>query len=43
MGMPALVREGMTWKDMRLRALHASPVELAVGSRRRREPAEVEA
>ena len=23
MGMPALVREGMTWKDLRLRALHA--------------------
>jgi phosphatidylinositol alpha-mannosyltransferase len=28
MGMPALVREGMTWKDMRLRAIHASPVDL---------------
>ena len=28
MGMPALLREGMTWKDMRLRALHAAPVEL---------------
>ena len=28
MGMPALVREGMTWKDLRLRALHASPVQL---------------
>jgi phosphatidyl-myo-inositol alpha-mannosyltransferase len=28
MGMPALVREGMTWKDLRLRALHAAPVEL---------------
>ena len=35
MGMPALVREGMTWKDLRLRALHASPVELGRGSRRR--------
>jgi phosphatidylinositol alpha-mannosyltransferase len=34
LGMPALVREGMSWKDMRLRALHASPVELAVGRRR---------
>jgi phosphatidyl-myo-inositol alpha-mannosyltransferase len=33
MGMPALVREGMTWKDLRLRALHAAPVELR-GSRR---------
>jgi phosphatidylinositol alpha-mannosyltransferase len=28
LGMPALVREGMTWKDMRLRALHTSPVDL---------------
>jgi hypothetical protein len=26
--MPALVREGMTWRDLRLRALHAAPVEL---------------
>jgi phosphatidylinositol alpha-mannosyltransferase len=34
MGMPALVREGMTWKDLRLRALHAAPVELATVSRR---------
>jgi phosphatidylinositol alpha-mannosyltransferase len=42
MGMPALVREGMTWKDLRLRALHAAPVQL--GSRSRRgEAAEVEA
>jgi phosphatidylinositol alpha-mannosyltransferase len=36
MGMPALVREGMSWKDLRLRALHhATPVELAVGGSRR--------
>src|ERR671925_1504720 len=42
MGMPALVREGMTWKDLRLRALHAALVELR-RSGRRREPAEVEA
>jgi phosphatidylinositol alpha-mannosyltransferase len=40
MGMPALVREGMTWKDLRLRALHASPVELG---RHRGEAAEAEA
>jgi phosphatidyl-myo-inositol alpha-mannosyltransferase len=33
MGMPALVREGMTWKDLRLRALHAAPVELRAASR----------
>ena len=42
MGMPALVREGMTWKDLRLRALHASPVQLR-GSRRHGDAAEVEA
>ena len=41
MGMPALVGEGMSWKDLRLRALHSSPVELP--SRRRREPERVEA
>ncbi|HEY1594645.1 MAG TPA: lysylphosphatidylglycerol synthase domain-containing protein [Thermoleophilaceae bacterium] len=35
MGMPALLREGMSWKDMRLRALHTAPVELQVSSRRR--------
>ncbi|MGH2837658.1 MAG: lysylphosphatidylglycerol synthase transmembrane domain-containing protein, partial [Thermoleophilaceae bacterium] len=28
MGMPALLHEGMTWKDMRLRAIHATPVDL---------------
>ena len=42
MGMPALVREGMTWKDLRVRALHASPVQLR-GSRRRGDAAEAEA
>ena len=36
MGMPALVREGMTWKDLKLRAMHTSPVELAVGGRAQR-------
>jgi phosphatidylinositol alpha-mannosyltransferase len=40
MGMPALVREGMTWRDLRLRALHAAPVEL---TRKRGEAAEAEA
>ena len=34
MGMPALVAEGMTWKDLRLRALHATPVELRAATRR---------
>ncbi|MBN1528923.1 MAG: flippase-like domain-containing protein [Thermoleophilaceae bacterium] len=41
MGMPALVREGMTWKDLRLRALHAAPVELR--NARRGDAREVEA
>ncbi len=39
LGMPALVREGMSWKDLRLRALHATPVELAAASRHSREGA----
>ena len=43
MGMPALVAEGMTWKDLRLRALHAAPVELAAVGRRGSERAEAEA
>jgi phosphatidylinositol alpha-mannosyltransferase len=42
MGMPALVREGMTWKDLRMRALHAAPVELRAVSHRG-EHAEAEA
>jgi phosphatidylinositol alpha-mannosyltransferase len=33
MGMPALVREGMSWRDLRLRALHAAPVELRAVTR----------
>ena len=28
LGLPALVREGVTWSDMRMRALSAAPVEL---------------
>jgi phosphatidylinositol alpha-mannosyltransferase len=28
MGAPALVKEGLSWRDVRLRALHTSPVEL---------------
>jgi phosphatidylinositol alpha-mannosyltransferase len=33
LGMPALVREGMTWKDLKLRAMYHAPVKLAVGGR----------
>jgi len=29
LGLPALVREGMTWGDLRLRALSAAPVRLS--------------
>ena len=29
MGAPALVKEGLSWRDVRLRAMNASPVELA--------------
>ena len=39
LGMPALLREGMSWRDMRVRALYSSPVELGVGAGR---PGEVE-
>jgi phosphatidyl-myo-inositol alpha-mannosyltransferase len=28
MGMPALVKEGLSWKDVRLRTMHATPVKL---------------
>ena len=35
MGMPALLREGMSWKDLRLRTLHAAPVELSAAAHRR--------
>jgi phosphatidylinositol alpha-mannosyltransferase len=41
MGMPALVGEGMSWKDLRLRALHSAPVELS--GRRGSARAELEA
>ena len=29
MGGPALLKEGLSWRDVRMRALHTSPVELA--------------
>jgi phosphatidyl-myo-inositol alpha-mannosyltransferase len=35
MGMPALVKEGLSWKEVRLRTLHATPVKLqALGEQR---------
>jgi phosphatidylinositol alpha-mannosyltransferase len=30
MGTPALVKEGLSWRDVRLRAMHATPIELTV-------------
>jgi phosphatidylinositol alpha-mannosyltransferase len=42
LGMPALLREGMTWRDMRTRVLHAAPVRLA-RTRRPPDAAELEA
>jgi phosphatidylinositol alpha-mannosyltransferase len=29
MGAPALVKEGVSWREVRLRALHTTPVSLA--------------
>ncbi|MGH2870845.1 MAG: flippase-like domain-containing protein [Solirubrobacteraceae bacterium] len=34
MGTPALVKEGMSWREVRLRALHAAPVKLPERPRR---------
>ncbi len=31
MGIPALLREGMSWRDVKLRAMHTAPVTLKVG------------
>jgi phosphatidylinositol alpha-mannosyltransferase len=36
LGVPALVREGVTWKDMRLRALSAAPARLQPHPRERK-------
>jgi phosphatidylinositol alpha-mannosyltransferase len=30
MGLPALLREGMSWRDVRLRTMHAAPIRLVV-------------
>jgi phosphatidyl-myo-inositol alpha-mannosyltransferase len=39
MGMPALLKEGMSWREIRMRALHAAPVRLP--ARRSSRPASV--
>jgi phosphatidylinositol alpha-mannosyltransferase len=35
LGVPALVREGVTWSDMRVRAISAAPVQLPERPRER--------
>ena len=41
MGVPALLREGITWRDVRLRAMHSTPVTLhAPAGRHAAAPAE---
>jgi phosphatidylinositol alpha-mannosyltransferase len=35
MGIPALLREGMSWRDVKLRAMHTAPVTLKVPEPRR--------
>jgi phosphatidylinositol alpha-mannosyltransferase len=44
MGMPALVKEGMSWREVRLRAMHAAPVKLPArqSSRQQRGAVKVE-
>ncbi len=43
MGMPALVKEGLSWKDVRLRTMHAAPVKLPpLPSGARRAPSQVQ-
>jgi phosphatidylinositol alpha-mannosyltransferase len=40
LGLPALVREGLTWSDLRVQALSASPVRLEPHPRRRQDAGE---
>jgi phosphatidylinositol alpha-mannosyltransferase len=39
MGMPALLKEGMSWREVRLRAMHAAPVKLPARPARSSRPA----
>jgi len=41
MGIPALLREGMSWRDVRLRAMHTAPVTLNVPEARHAAAGEV--
>ena len=39
MGMPALLKEGMSWREVRMRAMHATPVKLPARPQRSPRPA----
>jgi phosphatidylinositol alpha-mannosyltransferase len=43
MGAPALLKEGLSWRDVRMRALAGTPVRLEARSASRRDPLEAEA
>ena len=43
MGMPALLKEGMSWREVRLRAMHATPVKLPARAQGRRASSPVKA
>jgi phosphatidylinositol alpha-mannosyltransferase len=42
MGMPALLKEGMSWREVRMRAMHATPVKLPARQERGGGPVNVE-
>jgi phosphatidylinositol alpha-mannosyltransferase len=35
MGMPALLKEGMSWREVKMRAMHTTPVTLTARPQRR--------
>jgi phosphatidyl-myo-inositol alpha-mannosyltransferase len=41
--MPALLKEGMSWREVRLRAMHTTPVKLPARPSSRQQPAPVQA
>jgi phosphatidylinositol alpha-mannosyltransferase len=43
MGMPALLKEGMSWREVKLRAMHAAPVKLPARPHARRAASAVKA
>ena len=42
MGMPALLKEGLSWKDVRMRTIQTSPVQLQTRRSHRDEQFEIE-